>query len=456
MILRVSDAGDGILNDAVNLAEARLMPADSRGEADAIQLSDLLRVPRPAIQRRIEGAGLPIVVNTTEQAGLLYTQRTFVAPAGDGVPTTEVGKDRAVCVVEFLVENRSQESRSATAWLGFAPDKAGGEPLSVEASDGKGKIRVRQQGQLLASVETREGTLMLAGRGGRAQVSGDLEPKEVARWVVSIPTGVTQPGALLAAADPAVLRERVARHWDAWLRRGMQIEVPDPLVDDVYRATQVHCLMAARNEDHGRLIAPWIASDAYGPLDTEAQPVILGMDLVGHDEFARRSLDFFISSYNADGLLAKGYTLMGTGQHLWTLAEHYALTRDAEWLAGMRAEILRSCRWIVRQTEKTKRLDAARPEAAGVRACAAGRAGRLESLRLLLLRQRALLRRAGGCGRVLAEIEPPDARDPTRGGRVPRERPAGVPLAAGADAGRAAARRRPGFRPARRASTASA
>ena len=125
MILRVSDAGDGILNDAVNLAEARLMPADSRGEADAIQLSDLLRVPRPAIQRRIEGAGLPIVVNTTEQAGILYTQRTFVAPAGDGAPTTEVGKERAVCVVEFVVENRSPESRSATAWLGFAPDKAG-------------------------------------------------------------------------------------------------------------------------------------------------------------------------------------------------------------------------------------------------------------------------------------------------------------------------------------------
>ena len=30
-----------------------------------------------------------------------------------------------------------------------------------------------------------------------------------------------------------------------------------------------------------------------------------------------------------DGMLAKGYTLMGTGQHLWTLGEHYRLTRDA-------------------------------------------------------------------------------------------------------------------------------
>jgi hypothetical protein len=115
--------------------------------------------------------------------------------------------------------------------------------------------------------------------------------------------------------------------------------------------------MAARSEADGRRVAPWIASDAYGPLDSEAQPVILGMGLVGHSEFARRRLDFFISSYSADGLLVKGYTLMGTGQHLWTLAEHDALSVDGQWLERIAPQILKSCRRIVRQTEKTRRLD---------------------------------------------------------------------------------------------------
>jgi hypothetical protein len=119
----------------------------------------------------------------------------------------------------------------------------------------------------------------------------------------------------------------------------------------------MHCLLVARNQDQGRLIEPWIAAAAYGPLDTEAQAVILGMDLAGHDEFARRSHDFFLSGYNADGMLAKGYTLMGTGQSLWTIAEHYQLTRDAEWLRRAAPTLVRAFRWIARQTEKTKRLD---------------------------------------------------------------------------------------------------
>jgi len=138
----------------------------------------------------------------------------------------------------------------------------------------------------------------------------------------------------------------------------MQIELPEPLLNDVIRATQVQCLLVARTAADGEQVEPWIAAAAYGPLDTEAQAVILGMDLMGHHDFARRSHHFFINSYNADGMLARGYTLMGTGQHLWTLAEHFFLTRDAEWLRGVADQIVRPCDWIARQLEKTKRLDA--------------------------------------------------------------------------------------------------
>lgn len=116
-------------------------------------------------------------------------------------------------------------------------------------------------------------------------------------------------------------------------------------------------MLAARNQAEGSLIEPWIASDRYGPLDTEAQAVILGMALAGQQEFARRSTEMFINSYNENGMLVKGYTLMGLGQHLWTLGKCYALNPDRQWLDKFAPKILLASKWIIRQTEKTKKLD---------------------------------------------------------------------------------------------------
>jgi hypothetical protein len=81
------------------------------------------------------------------------------------------------------------------------------------------------------------------------------------------------------------------------------------------------------------------------------------MDFMGHSDFARRSLDFFVHRYNTNGFLTTGYTTFGTAWHLWTLAEHYQLSRDKNWLRQVAPEIARVGHWIVRQTEKTKRLD---------------------------------------------------------------------------------------------------
>ncbi|MCX7598917.1 MAG: hypothetical protein N2512_08640, partial [Armatimonadetes bacterium] len=125
---------------------------------------------------------------------------------------------------------------------------------------------------------------------------------------------------------------------------------------DVIRASQVHCLIAARNEDGGRRIEPWIAADRYGPLESEANSIIYGMDLMGHHDFSRRALEYFIHRYNPAGYLTTGYTIMGTGWHLWTLAEHVRLASDREWLRAHADEVARVCEWIVRQRRKTMRV----------------------------------------------------------------------------------------------------
>src|SRR5664279_757539 len=93
---------------------------------------------------------------------------------------------------------------------------------------------------------------------------------------------------------------------------------------------------------------------SYGPLESESHSVIRGMDFMGHGEFARRGLDFFIHRYNTNGFLTTGYTTFGTAWHLWTLGEHYQLYRDTNWLSQVAPEVERVVQWIIRQTEKTK------------------------------------------------------------------------------------------------------
>jgi hypothetical protein len=137
---------------------------------------------------------------------------------------------------------------------------------------------------------------------------------------------------------------------------------------NVIKASQVHCLIAARNEEAGARISPWIASINYGPLESESNSIIRGMDALGHHDFARKSLDFFIHRYSPEGMLTTGYTLMGTGWHLWTLGQHYELTQDKEWLARVAPQVTRVCDWIVRQRQKTmqQRPDGSQPPEYGL------------------------------------------------------------------------------------------
>ncbi len=375
LVLRVLDAGDGILNDAANLAEARLLPANPE-TSPPVYLSDLFASQKPsqvARSRRLEKRWLPIVVNTAESGGIVLRQRTWVAPLSRIENSWEtVGKAKSLGVAEFTLENSTNQPREVSFRLGIGLSLEQGEHRPVEMHNAGKHVLWTQGDRLLAALDVAdiqpssprareaspEGALRVAAGASGIVLTGRLSPASTRRVVACIPAWQAKRDEHARFFAESKLKENVLHYWQSLMAPAMQVELPEPLVEDVFRAAQVHCLMAARNEAEGRRVAPWCASDAYGPLDTEAQPVILGMGLVGQREFARRGLDYFIANFNADGALVKGYTLMGTGQHLWTLAEQYGLDPERRWLEHVAPQLLKSCRWILRQTEKTQRLDA--------------------------------------------------------------------------------------------------
>jgi len=312
------------------------------------------------LTRHMYGGWLPVPVIAVREDGLEYTQRTYVAPFAKeegSLPTNPWLGNKPVCVVEFTIKNTTPNERAATMALSFLSDSKTSQPAVVEAVAG-GAI-VKEQDRLVAFVDA-SGVrpLELEVKAGSVALNGPLPPGGTARCIVSIPAWVArvQEHGTLSGAD--ALLKNTETYWKGILEAAMQVSLPDPMLENLIRASQVHCLIAARNEDHGRRVAPWIASMAYGPLESEANSIILGMDQMGHHEFARRSLEYFIKRYNPAGYLTTGYTIVGTGFHLWALANHCDLTGDSDWLRRVAPEVGRVCRWIAQQREKTKRVNA--------------------------------------------------------------------------------------------------
>jgi hypothetical protein len=312
------------------------------------------------LRRYLDGDWMPKPTIIIDGGGLTYRQRTFVAPVDESAPAGWPSQYRqcAVCVAEFTIANTGSAEAQAALRLKLSAhdDKpiAGGT-LQKNA----GVWNFIREGRLLARFEPdKAAPLELVKDGEGLLLQGKLAPGKSASLAVYLPAWPAKADDAAVLGNSDRLAQRCDEYWRGQLAGAMRIDIPDKALADVIRASQVHCMLAARNEAQGRYISPWIASVIYGPLESEAQAIIRGMDMCGNADFSRRGLDYFFARHlHPRGYLAANYTLVGTGEFLWTLSEHYQRTADREWLRQAAPAIVRACQWIARQRAKTKRLD---------------------------------------------------------------------------------------------------
>lgn len=311
---------------------------------------------RLPVSRHLEGGWYPIPSAEVIEGDVRYRQTTCVAPSSAPVPSAPIWlRERAACVTQ--VEVRNAGIAPSPAQLAIAVNSSAHQAITVKSvSEG---FLVMAADRVLALIDSRGiGLLSIARNGEGFLLSGNLPSGGVARLAITLPAWrIDEEGyrALLQGGDAI---SKTKRYWDAMLSTAMQIEVPDRFLTDLIRASQVNCMIAARCEDGGARIAPWISADRYGPLESEANSIMRGMDMNGQTDFARRCLDYFVAKTNSAGFITTGYTLVGTGECLWTLGEHYERTRDRAWLQQNAPLIKRICRWVIQQRQKTKLLDA--------------------------------------------------------------------------------------------------
>ena len=350
------DAYDRPDGDYVDLVAVCMTP-----QKFAFQLKPTFGDGKGRLRRHLDGGWLPKPTIDIDGGGLTYRQRVFVSPVDESAPADWPRQYRrcAVCVAEFTIDNKTSAEAAAVLRLRLAmrDDKpiAGGK-LEKTADD----WNFVREGRLLAKFAAdKAAPLELVKDGEGLLLQGKLAPGKSARLAVYLPAWPVNPDDCSMFVDAGPLAQRCDDYSREQLSGAMRIDIPDKALTDVIRASQVHCLLAARNEARGRYISPWIASVIYGPLESEAQAVIRGMDTCGQADFARRGLDYYFARHlDPRGFLAANYTLVGTGEFLWTISEHYQRTADRDWLRQAAPAVVRACQWITRQRAKTKRLDA--------------------------------------------------------------------------------------------------
>lgn len=310
------------------------------------------------LKRKLQNDWMPIPVITVKDGGIVYKQRSYVAPyeKNTAADMPVWYNEKPLFVAEITMENPGKKDTEASLALDFIGDVLSAKKMDVRLTDFG--VIAHEPDKALAAVNT-EGLVGFESvlKNGALTLKGNLKPKSQVKCYVYIPGWEIDSEDLSSIKITDGLVSDTEKYWKKVMAPAMQFDIPDKLLKNVIMASQVHCWLAARNVDN-KLISPWVGSINYGPLDSEAQSVVRGMEFMGQEEFARRSFDYFISLYNEEGYIRPLYTLMGTGWHLWILGEFFELYNDTEWMKKNASEVARVCDWIMRQRNITKKLDA--------------------------------------------------------------------------------------------------
>jgi len=355
LTLKLTDAGDGLGFDTANWCDARLIGTDAA--AKPVYLTELF-TKTPQLTRHLEGRWLPAPVITSKVGGIEYQQRTYVVPfAKENLPTAPLWlNEKPLCVVELIMKNETAESADVGA--SYVLSMGGDNSRPPVCQTAGTRTTIAAGGNLVGVLDCSEfaGGEVRAER-GHFLLSGRLPSGGSGRCCFYLPAWKMTPDQQAELAGGPQLFDRFKAYWEAIMAKGMQIDLPDPWIADVIRANQVHVLLAARNEQQGRQVVPWIASDRYWvAIDSEGNSVIRGMQYWGHFDFAQRSFESFFTHYKPEGFMTMGYTLMGSGWHLWALGEYMRLARDDEWFRSVADKPAGLCRWVMAQLDKTRKL----------------------------------------------------------------------------------------------------
>jgi hypothetical protein len=161
------------------------------------------------------------------------------------------------------------------------------------------------------------------------------------------------------------LHASMVKYWHARLQEGMQVQIPDERLQNIYNATLQHFLLVQTKDGKRQEHYANTAMLYYGTIGSESSPIIQSLDMRGLHPRAESCLNAWLST-QGDSMPAGDYSskeggfyhfwpnyTIDQGGVLWALAEHYLYTRDLDWLKRVAPQIIAGCDFLVRERKRT-------------------------------------------------------------------------------------------------------
>lgn len=316
---------------------------------------------------------LPVAIARWRDESFEYEEEAFATLLEGPLAPEDPGRSEqtpAVLMVRLEARNRSGRPESLHVRLGMEP----AEPLAFDGglltAEGGRSVRAAVHAPPSATARIEDVALCL---------SAPVAPGNSAVTYFALPF---IPG--LAAAEQARLREldymaeraRVIDYWRGVVGTGVPFRVPEQRFNLFAKGLLARIRISVTKDPKSGIYIVPAASYNYRMFANEAAFQAQLLDLAGRHEQVRTYLDGLVAmqgskpfpgTYTGDqkavyhgaridadyDYTAHDYNL-DHGTVLWTLAEHYFITRDREWLVRVAPSMKRAADWIIEQRALTR------------------------------------------------------------------------------------------------------
>ena len=311
--------------------------------------------------------GLPLITTMLEKGRDICELQQFASPlkpldaAGGSVPS--------VFFTRMKFSGNSKPVNFKVHFSNEMPDRA----LAMKEVDGHWYAVDKESDDILLAIESRD-TFSLQtefesyDKGQKITISIIGEASgDSAEILLKLPSPAIpfsrRPE--LEALEFSAAKARMSGYWEDWINRGASFEVPEPAVNELFRANLWHALVLPRHtiDNTGKLHMdlPY-ANTAYGqknsdwPINQAVYVDYMIYGLRGYEEVAKNEIAaMFQTQQQADGRIG-GFANWGvyTPGHLYAIAQNFLLSGNREHFESLLPNSLRALDWCVDQLDKAQ------------------------------------------------------------------------------------------------------
>lgn len=181
-----------------------------------------------------------------------------------------------------------------------------------------------------------------------SEIAALLEPGESISFDYMIPhtpLDEVRAAAVLEQRFEDRFAEAVA-FWEGELAQGASIHLPETRIEEMIKAGLLHQDIGYFGKNPGEPVVPIVG--VYTAIGSESAPGIQILDAMGMHELAERAIQYFVEKQHDNGMIQNfaGY-MLETGSALWTMGEHWRMTRDEKWLKKVQGAIVKAAEFLI-------------------------------------------------------------------------------------------------------------